>query len=175
MSTLDAFACKKIAGKTLPRGIIAYRMDRHTGQQGDMREIEGLDLGGCSCCDYFIIRNNSIVLIETTHLQCKIRDIGKECGDMGMAKGATNKHIKNELRREHALKIYCSLLMLCRLSSLCSRIKNDLEGKKYQVWIINKSGETDPIELASRLAGTLSKAVGTIDIMSTDDMKKSLA
>lgn len=182
MSALDGFICKEIAGISLPTNVIAYRMDMHRDQKGDMRQIKGIDLGSCSCCDYFIIRNNSVVLVETTRLQLKVQNTKEECNKMGIVEKEVEKYTIKELRSEHAMKIYGSMLLLCRLSVLCPSIQNALKGKSYAVWIIDESKGNDFMELGDwledqlqgRLKSTFGKAVEYVNIILPDMMRQTL-
>ena len=76
MTSLDSFREKQnvSSGKDFE----AFRMDSTKKAEGipDMRTHVGL--GSCDCCDYFLIHENKVVLVEETRLADTIKTIGKK-------------------------------------------------------------------------------------------------
>lgn len=176
MKTLEMQACKEIAGIALPSNIIAYRMDWHRDDKhDDMRKMDGIDLGNCSCCDYFVIRDKYVTLVETTRLGCTVKRIEEECKCMQMPESEAKKYLHGEILRENVMKVYGSLLMLCRLSAICSSIKDRLKDKKYEVWIVDESKFPETYGLTARLKSTFGRAVeNEIRVLSPTAMERVL-
>lgn len=109
----------------------AYRMD-DTSEQSDMRKDVGLK--PCNCCDYFLISNGVIVLIEETQLLRGIKNLEKKYNYLS---GATKKRfIKKKILQENRLKAYGSMLVLCRLAAVCKEAKDLFGTKKYKFWLV---------------------------------------
>ena len=176
MKMLGTQACGEIAGIALPGNIVAYRMDWHNDDKhDDMRQMSGIDLGNCSCCDYFIILDRYVALVETTHLGGTVKRLEEECKCMKMPEYGTKKYLRGEILRENVMKVYGSLLMLCRLSAICPSIKDGLKDKEYHIWIINESKPYEAYDLALRLKSTFGRAVANdIQIMSPIEMVEIL-
>ncbi|MYB54794.1 MAG: hypothetical protein F4X51_00255 [Gemmatimonadetes bacterium] len=99
-------------------GFTAYRMDNTAN---DMRGAAGL--GTCECCDYVTVSKDgqSVVLIEET-------DLGQTIVAFKQRHGYLNDEdqtalLYEDVLREHRLKLYGSMLVLCRLSSWWARVK----------------------------------------------------
>ena len=114
----------------------AYRMDSTT-EVPDMRRAAGL--GTCECCDYVTVSKDkqSIVFIEETDLEGTIIDLKKKY--YYLKKTDQDKLIYEEVLREHRLKLYGSMLVLCRLSSLWDDVKTFLPENEFQFWLVTTS------------------------------------
>ena len=125
----------------------AYRMD-DTSEQSNMRKDVGL--GTCNCCDYFLISNGVVVLIEETRLLQKIEDLKNEYNYL---RGTDQtKFIKEDIRRENWLKAYGSMLVLCRLAAVCQEARNLLGTKKYKFWlVVSDTNMTDAEEFEAKI------------------------
>ena len=135
MSLLEKYRCTEIVNQiSLPENVVAYRMDNGDGMPDMRGDCDNLQ--GCSCCDYFMIWGDSIILIEDGYLGSKVGDLREECA--GIDKEREDKYIITALRRENAVKVYGSLLMLCRLSMKCPHVKKMIYGKEHRFWIVNK-------------------------------------
>ena len=109
----------------------AYRMD-DTSEQSDMRKDVGL--GTCNCCDYFLISNGTVVLIEETQL---LRHIKRLKNKYNYLRGTDQMDfMKEDIRRENWLKAYGSMLVLCRLVAVCKEAKDLFGTKKYKFWLV---------------------------------------
>lgn len=114
----------------------AYRMD-DISPQPDMRKDVGLET--CNCCDYFLISNGVIVLIEETQLLRGIKNLQKKYNYLS---GANKKRfIKKKILQENRLKAYGSMLVLCRLAAVCKEAKDLFGTKKYKFWLVVSSME----------------------------------
>ena len=112
MTTLAEFLEEvHAAGKPVQPDMLAYRMDR-TSPNLDMRVRAGL--GTCNCCDYFTFSNGTVVLIEETRLGAQIQDILKKLAHL--QDDDRKRHLLRSLKHENRLKVYGSLLVLCRLA-----------------------------------------------------------
>ena len=125
----------------------AYRMD-DTSEQSDIRKEVGL--GTCNCCDYFLISNGTVVLIEETRLLQKIEDLKNEYNYL---RGTDQMDfIKEDIRRENWLKAYGSMLVLCRLVAVCKEARNLLGTKKYKFWlVVSDTNMTDAEEFEANM------------------------
>ena len=121
----------KVAGKSLGDKYQAYRIDGNSPQP-DMRKDAGL--GPCNSCDYFIFNNDLLIFIEETQLIWQIKDLKDEFGYLNCNQQTDfiNKYIRNE----NKLKVYGSMLVLCRLSAQCKNLFDLLNNKKYSLWLI---------------------------------------
>ena len=109
----------------------AYLMDGILPQP-DMRKDVGL--GTCNCCDYFLISNGVVVLIEETQL---LQDIKRLKTEYNYLIGTDQEAFVNEnIRQENKLKAYGSMLVLCRLASVCKEAKDLFGTKKYKFWLV---------------------------------------
>lgn len=98
-----------------------------------MRKDAGL--GTCNCCDYFVIgKNASTVLIEETRLIDQIRRLNNEYGYLSDLN--RDKFIHKYIQSENKLKVYGSMLVLCRLAAVCDDAKTLLVGRKYDFWLV---------------------------------------
>ena len=111
----------------------AYHMDGNSPEP-DMRKKAGL--GSCNCCDYFLIsKNGAIVLIEKTQLICQLKDLREEYCYLKPAEHK-EEFINKCIREENRLKVYGSMLVLCRLSVKYEDVKKLLRQNKYQFWLV---------------------------------------
>jgi len=153
-----------------------------TVEESDMRKAVGL--GTCQCCDYFLPRNESIILIEETQLSKKVETIRKEYAyleDEEKIKKIVNDKIRDRLQ----LKAYGAMLVLCRLSKKYPSAGELIEGKTYQFWLVASKIDT-PDEKRyfdnqkDTLKGDLSATIGKIlledvRVWSSEDLKTRLS
>ena len=139
MRTFDEFLQPiEITGNPPGTEYKAYLMDG-TSPQPDMRKEAGL--GTCNCCDYFIFsKNASIVLIEETNLTKKIKDLKDEYGYL--EDEDQTEFISKYIRDENKLKVYGSMLVLCRLSAMSDNVNEIPQTKKYRFWLVVSGMET---------------------------------
>ena len=130
-------------------GFKAYRMDS-TKKGSSMRDDAGL--GTCECCDYVTVSkdNQSVVLIEETDLESTI--IGfKEKYDYLNDDDQVDL-LYDEVLKEHRLKLYGSMLVLCRLSSSRDDVKAFLPENEFQFWLVTTStASSDSVILMDHL------------------------
>ncbi len=129
MTSLDKFSCLlKIDGKEER----AFRMDGKGDK--DMRPLAGL--GTCKICDYFIIRGDTVILVEKTDIVAKKHELDEICAEWENKRKA-KKFIDKSMRDENVLKVLGSLLVLCRLASICEDVKNIFHKNKYNFWLVD--------------------------------------
>ena len=129
----------EIAGEPLDTEYIAYLMDG-TPPQPDMRKEAGL--GTCNCCDYFVFsKNDTIALIEETMLMKQIEGL-KDVYDY-LEDGDQKEFIDKYILDENKLKVYGSMLVLCRLSAMNDSVNDLLRAKKYKFWLVVSGMETE--------------------------------
>ena len=132
----------------------AYRMDNTiaTGVP-DMRSAAGL--GTCECCDYVTVSkdNQSVVLIEETDLGGTI--IGfKEKYDY-LNDDDQVELLYDTVLRENRLKLYGSILVLCRLSSSRDDVKAFLPNNEFQFWLVTTTDSSGAVILMDHLTDRL--------------------
>ncbi len=139
MTSLDQFLKPiEIAGNPLGDEYKAYKMDG-TGKGHNMRDI--VDLGTCHCCDYFLPKDDSIVLIEETQLLEKVQGYRNEYQYLN---DKDRDKIVNDLIRDRMqLKAYGSMLFLCRLVAKYPSSKNLIQNKKHHFWLVASSIKTE--------------------------------
>ena len=163
----------------------AYFMDGRSPQPSMKNSI---GLGECSCGDYFIANNNdTVVLIEETRLIGMFRGLRREYSYLN--DDDQYSFIKKTMQQENKLKAYGSMLVLCRLSSLCKDAKAMLDSKKYQFWLVvsdieemNKEPDTSRVfdflrdHLSNDLRSDLSpQIVEEVRFLSSSDFIKKLS
>lgn len=160
-------------------GFKAYRMDNTAN---DMRHAAGL--GTCECCDYVTVSKDgqSVVLIEET-------DLGRTIVDFKQRHAYLNDEDQTALLyenvlREHRLKLYGSMLVLCRLSSLWARVKAFLPENQFHYWLITTTDSSDSSvlldhlrdKLRNFLKSTLKREMLTeVDIIPSTELDRKLS
>ena len=160
-------------------GFKAYRMDNTAN---DMRGAAGL--GTCECCDYVTVSKDghSVVLIEET-------DLGRTIVDFKQRHDYLNEEdqtalLYEDVLREHRLKLYGSMLVLCRLSSLWARVKAFLPENQFHYWLITTTDSSDSSvlldhlrdKLRNFLKSTLKKEMLTeVDIIPLAELDRKLS
>ena len=93
----------------------------------DLRKYVGL--GSCQCCDYFLHRNNDILLIEETRLFEREENLKQKYHYL------SDKHkrefVTKNLFDRNLLKVYGSLLVLYHLANKHASLKKLIHNKKY--------------------------------------------
>ena len=143
-------------------GIQAYRMDSDggSGKASAMTEYAGFDkLNKPFCCDYLYIKNQKAVLIEDTHLEAKAKKILQELKENKSEKDkkdeqgrldiianhskAEQKYMKKFIRNKYCLKVYGSLLILCRLTQKHANVFKELKNKNFLFWLVINDNKKD--------------------------------
>ena len=109
-----------------------------------MRRAAGL--GPCNCCDFVTVSkdNQSVFLIEETNLEYKIYNLKQDYDYLEEAD--ENKFFYEKIRDENRLKLYGSMLVLCRLSSLQEGVKEFLPKDKFQFWLVTTGNAPSPLD-----------------------------
>ncbi len=170
----------KVAGKLVGKKYKAYKMDSN-GKNNNMRKMVGL--GTCHCCDYFLPRSGSIILIEETRLLEKVKKIRKKYNYL--KDGDKDDIVNNLIRDRMQLKAYGSMLILCRLASNCSDIKKLIQNNKCCFWFVASSiNSEDEKRFFDNLKDSLRRgitqvlgkiSVDDVDVMSSDILKKRIS
>lgn len=172
---LDQFA-EPIGGG----GFKAYRMDS-TAKDSNMRRAA--KLGTCECCDYVTVSNDrqSVILIEETNLASTITDFKKKYDYLNNDDQVDLLY--DEVLKEHRLKLYGSMLVLCRLSSSQADVKAFLPENKFQFWLVATATPSDSFmlmdyltdELKGFLKSPLTKEMmNVVDIIPSTELDKKL-
>ena len=149
-------------------GHSAYRMDSTT-PKANMRKEAGL--GTCNCCDYFLFdQRGSIVLLEDTRLLMMIRNLKAEYSDLPESR--QTHFVTSAIRKENRLKVYGSMLVLCRLAAGCSETGGLLQAKKYKFWLVvtDMDKEEDTRFLDDLRAGLLGELKSVLTPQLLDDV-----
>ena len=115
-------------------------------------------LGACSCCDYFCPTDDCVILIEETQLIAKKNNLKETYG-------ADVKIISEEIRKENYLKVYGSLLVLCRLKSQCATVNNMVKDKPYKFYLIASDGTLQDSMFMGGVQSKLSGIMGALKII----------
>lgn len=180
----------EVGGRRLDPICHAYRMDG-TEPQSNMRASAGL--GTCNCCDYFTFGDSTLVLIEETRLPWQAKDlrdefageIQKDAGELEAGEWeSVNRRVLRHLRQENKLKVYGSLLVLCRLAKVVDGVGPDALSRPASFWLVyseSANGE-DMIffdDLSKRLGSDLRSAltgavVSEVKILPADGLAERL-
>lgn len=130
----------------------AYRMDS-TKEGSNMCSAAGL--GTCECCDYVTVSKDkqSVVFIEETDLESTIVDF-KEKYDY-LSDDDQVDLLYDEVLKEHRLKLYGSMLVLCRLSCSQDDVKAFLPENEFQFWLVTIPTSSDSVILMDHLTDNL--------------------
>ena len=184
----------QLEGLPSPLEVTAYRMDGSSENKPPMAKYAGLD--SPSCCDYLYLKKNTrgkAILIEDTRMGKKLQRIRLKLEDLENEQ-KTNKifRAKEILRQENCLKVYGTLLILCRLSKNRSHktLAEELAKHKfYDFWlIINDEDDVKAIDneeikgiidflkkkLRESLAGSLRGAIKNVQILFADELTDKL-
>ncbi len=160
MSSLDKFLKPiKVADKLINKDRQAYCMDGDP----DMRTEAGL--GTCNCCDYFTIsatsNRNIVILIEITQLANTKAQLEKLAKEYPSLSNDDQEELNNEnARKENKFKVYGSMLVLCRLSAKYKDVKNLLQEKRYQFWLVaDDANKEEDLKYLDRRISYLSNAL----------------
>ncbi len=181
MNSLEQFIEPiKVAKKPIGDEYTAYKMDS-TIENKNMRKAVGL--GTCHCCDYFQLKNDTVILIEETQLAKRIKNI-KEQYDYLNDKDTT-EIVNSSLQTRMQLKTYGSMLVLCRLAKQFSNEKSLIGIKKYHFWLvassINSRDEKRHFDflkdsLGKKLKDVLGKTLlDGVEVFSSDILKNKLS
>ena len=133
----------------------------------DLRFIAGL--GSCNCCDYFCPMGNHVMLIEEKQLFAKVNSIKASYG-ANVNEKILNKFIKQDLH----LKVYGSLLVICRLKSQCATVNNMVKDKPYKFYLIVSDDDLDVIAMDGLHASLYSELKGDPNSELKDDPDSGL-
>ena len=160
-----------VAGKPLDSGATAYRMDggKRDEKCPDMRGFA--KLGTANCCDYFLPVGDAVVLIEESQLLRQMLE-SIAPGFSYLSEGDLLNFAVQRFKWENRLKVYCSMLLLCRLASsadearLRDEVREETRIGRYDFWLVI-SDEVGPDDerildnmtddLQTELRGLLSK------------------
>ena len=171
----------RVAGESLGEGYQAYRMDGHS--RPDMRIDVGL--GTCNCCDYFLSGSNTVVLIEETRLIDSMQS--QKVQYNYIPDEHLDQFIEERVVQENRIKVYGSMLVLCRLAAKYAEARNMLQPqeKKYEFWLVASGMNTteDSIQLDNKkdllfngLRSVLTgKIIDNVDIIPSDQLASKLA
>lgn len=167
-----------VAGKPLAEGCKGYRMDG-TSPRPDMRKTVGL--GTCNCCDYLAIKDDTVVLIEETQLMEMVKNLKSEY--QYLSEDDKNKFVDKCILQENKLKVYGSMLVLCRLDAVYNDAKI-LRKKRYDFWLVvsdqyKKKNSRLFSNLKNRLLGYLRSSLGkmmiAVEVIPADELAAKLA
>jgi len=121
------------AEKVINAAYTAYQMDGDAGKgEKDMRKAAGL--GACHCCDYFLLDEESIILIEETQLSKTVAQIKEKYAYLN--ENDQKEIINNKITEEIQLKVYGAMLVLSRIMEKCDSAKELMREKKTKFWLV---------------------------------------
>ena len=162
-------------------GFKAYRMDS-TVRARDMRRAA--KIGTCECCDYVTVSKDkqSVILIEETKLEGTIAAFKQKYAYLN--DDDQIDLLYDEVLKEHRLKLYGSMLVLCRLSSSRADVRKFLPENKFQFWLVATAASSDSVmlmdyltdELRGFLKSPLTKEMmDVVDIIPSTELDKKLS
>ncbi|MDE0156753.1 MAG: hypothetical protein OXI88_10860 [Gammaproteobacteria bacterium] len=139
MTSLDSF--REQQNVSPGKGFEAFRMDntKKADVIPDMRTYVGL--GSCNCCDYFLIHENKVVLVEETQLADTIKTIEKKYSYL--AERHRQDFTVDCVRQENYLKVFGALLVLWRLAAKCREASSLMQDKKHDFYLVITGMETE--------------------------------
>lgn len=176
MTSLDSF--REQQNVSSGKDFEAFRMDSTKKAEGtpDMRTHVGL--GSCNCCDYFLIHENKIVLVEETQLADTIKNIGKKYSYL--ADHERQDFTVDRVRQENYLKVYGALLVLCRLAAKSREASSLVQDKKHDFYLVITGMETEEEKrifdylkdnLQNQLKSALTPAVmGSVEVIPSREL-----
>ena len=108
-------------GYDLPPLGEAYRIDG-VAPKPSMREQAQLG-GGLACCDYILVDGDEFTIIEDTDLELTRNSIEGEYDHLKGDVEQRTQFVRDRIRNENCLKVYGTLLILCRLQAWPTRCK----------------------------------------------------
>ena len=168
-----------VAGTVLDQELTAYRMDN---EKNDMRK--SAKLGTCHCCDYFLPRNEFVVLIEETRLAETVKTIRAEFSYLDNER-KIDEIVNEKIKDEQQLKAYGAMLVLSRLTVDCADAKKLVHGKKYKFWLVAGKIDTQDKEryfdhqkdnLKTKLTGSMGGTLlAGVEVLSAENLKTKLS
>ncbi len=170
----------QVADEPIGEEYKAYKMDATNPPARNMRHL--VSLGTCHCCDYFLIKGNTVIFIEETRLLKRIRNIKNEYNyldDEDM-----DKIVKKKLQERMQMKAYGAMLVLTRLALQCPFVQELIQNCKYSFWLLPSVTEWDEdemraydnilISLKESISGVLGKELlEQVDIQSPKTIKEN--
>lgn len=152
MTTLDQFqdSIRINGGKEIK----AFRMDNTKRSEPipDMRAYVGL--GSCNCCDWFFVKGDRIFIVEGTCLGKTIEGIRQKYSYLNDAH--KRDMVRECIRQENYVKVYGTLLVLCRLARQCREAAERMGDKKHNFWFIpEQTTDRDSLRYLENLKGDL--------------------
>lgn len=181
MTFLDQF--RETRPDSNGKDVDVFRMDNTTKsvEIPDMRAYVGL--GSCNCCDYFFINADKIFVVEETRLADTIKTIEKQYSYL-IDDDKKDCVVKN-VRQENYVKVYGSLLVLCRLAAKCKEDAKRMQDKKHDFWLVISDGDTEETSvvvdnlsdnLFEQLCGVLTrKVVDKVEIIPSNILPEKLS
>lgn len=111
--------------------IEAFRLD-NTKSIPDMRKYVGL--GTCNCCDRFFVKGDRVFIVEETRLGDTIKEIRQKYSYLD--EDDKDDIVVKCIRQENYVKVYGTLLVLCRLARKCREAAELMGDKKHNFWFI---------------------------------------
>lgn len=159
----------------------AYRVDKPAREDGPIL-IDKLKMGSLHCCDYIVVKENTVLLIEDTNLIQKKKDLEskkRKCLCFIQGKENKDKFFVRIIKDENLLKAYGSLLLLCRLKSQSTEAKKLMQDKETHFWLVVNDGTfPDPRvldNLKDRISGSLGSLVYGVSVHPLENLEQELS
>jgi len=154
--------------------IEAFRMDNTIRSKPipDMRTYVGL--GSCNCCDRFFVKGDKVFVVEETRLGDTIEALRKEYSYLN--DDHKSALVIRSVKQENYVKVYGTMLVLCRLARKCREAAELMGDKKHNFWFIpEQTTDVDFRVYLENLEGDLrsvltGKVVDEVEVVWPDDL-----
>ena len=141
---------------TLP--VDAYRVDKPAREDGPILR-DKLEMGSFCCCDYIVVKENTVLLIEDTNLIQKRNDLERKCLCFIQEKEDKETFSVKIIKNENLLKAYGSLLLLYRLMSQSTEGEKLIQNKDIHFWLVVNDGSSQDSRVFDNLRDTMQNSL----------------
>ncbi len=152
------FTEKPRAEKVHTFPVDAYRVDKPAREDGPILR-DKLEMGSFRCCDYIVVKENIVLLIEDTNLIQKRNDLERKCLCFIQEKEDKENFSVKIIKDENLLKAYGSLLLLCHLKSQSAEAKKLMRDKKIHFWLVVNDGSSQDSRVFDNLRDTMQNSL----------------
>lgn len=156
-----------VAGHPLSECYKAYKID---GVSPNLNMRNDAGLGSCHSCDYFLISDGFIYLIEETKLFDWHQDMTHKYDFLQSEN--REKLIEDFFLKENELKVYASMLVLCRFSAKYSCVASQIRNKSYNFWLVISGIPDENFRFADNLK---EKFFGVLRSLFSKDVMRDVA
>ncbi len=152
---------KELTGQTHVFPVKAYAVDKPVSSNGPTLQNE-YRMGNFHCCDYFLVNENNVLLLEDSNLKEKKNDLEKRCLCYVQDEEIKKKFSAKIIKKEQVLKAYASLLLLCNLISQDRNAKKLMKNKEVHFCIVINDVDMSESHAFDNLSASLIGSLGPI-------------